>query len=250
MARLGAVVWLLAKTSALSAPPTMGEQSDGSVLVPSNQLITPAGKMQRIEGERPKDLAFSPDGKLFAVLAQTRVFFFAADGRLIAQVALKAGPLGLAWIPDSQSVFVSGDNGQVYRLTGNGGRWKISGSLIVADKIEKSPHPDKSAPSFEEEVEWRPLSPESHHLQMVEKPSKHHGNPQVTGLAVSSDGQRLYVALGIRNAVVVVDLETESVIATVPVGVAPYRVALSPNGKTLFVANRGAHTRKRVSRAR
>ena len=217
----------------------MGEQPDGSVLVPSNQTITPTGTMRRIEGERPKDLALSPDGKLLAVLAQTQLIFFASDGAVVTKIFLKAGPLGLAWMPDGHALFVSGDNGQVYRVAGTGNSWKVVGSFIVAERIGKSPHPPESSPSLDVEVEWRPVSPEAHHLQPVEKPSKHQGNPQVTGLAVSPDGKRLYVALGMRNELVVVDPETESVITTVPVGVAPYRIALAPNGKTLFVANRG-----------
>jgi len=239
IARLAVAVWLLGQSSAWSVPPTMGEQPDGSVLVPTNQLITPAGSTRRIEGERPKDLAVSPDGKLIAALAQTRVILFAEDGTLVANVGLKAGPLGIAWMPDSRSLFVSGDNGQVYRIMGRGDSWNITGWLIVADKIEKSPHPRKTAASFDEEVEWRPVSPEANHLQTVEKPSRHHGNPQVAGLAVSSDGKRLYLALGMRNAVVVVNIETDSVIATVPVGIAPYRIELAPNNRILFVADRG-----------
>src|SRR5665213_3419460 len=44
----------------------VGPQPDGSILVPSNQLIRPAGFQVNIHG-RPVDLALSPDGKLLFV---------------------------------------------------------------------------------------------------------------------------------------------------------------------------------------
>ena len=120
---------VLATAATTGTAPTMGEQPGGGVLVPSNQLITPVGKIVRIENERPKDLALSPDGKLVAVLAQSRLSLFASDGTSVAEMPLKAGPLGFAWMPDSRSLFVSGDNGQIYRVEGLGSSWKISHSF-------------------------------------------------------------------------------------------------------------------------
>src|SRR6185436_11517519 len=64
-------------------------------------------------------------------------------------------------------------------------------------------------------------------------------NPQANGLAVSPDGKRLYVALGIRNSVAVLELPSMRVAGMVTAGVAPYSLALSPDGSTLAVANRG-----------
>ena len=228
---------VLVTAPSIGAAPTIGQQPGGGVLVPSNQLITPVGKTVRIENERPKDLALSPDGKLVAVLAQSRLSLISSEGTNVAEISLKAGPLGLAWMPDSRTLFASGDNGQVYRIESVGNPWKITHAFLVADL--SVPPSVASAPVDESKLEWRPTSREHHHLAPVKEPSKHHGNPQVTGLAVSPKGDRLYVALGIRDAIAVVDTSSEKVIATVPVGVAPYRITLSANGDTLFVANRG-----------
>ncbi len=53
------------------------------------------------------------------------------------------------------------------------------------------------------------------------------------GMAVSPDGQRLYVAeLGI-NAIAVLDTKTLAVVGHIPTAWYPYRVALSPDGKQL-----------------
>src|SRR6476619_1308345 len=45
--------------------------------------------------------------------------------------------------------------------------------------------------------------------------------------------------MGMLNSVAVINARNDALIATVPVGIAPYRVAASPDGKTLYVANRG-----------
>jgi len=67
--------------------------------------------------------------------------------------------------------------GQIYRLTQEEGKWKIAGSF-PAEESAVDPQGRKGQP----------------------------GNPQVNGLAVSPDGERLYAALGVRKAVSVLDL--------------------------------------------
>jgi hypothetical protein len=37
----------------------MGEQADGSVSVPTNQTVTPIGRLKQIEGRRIKDIELS-----------------------------------------------------------------------------------------------------------------------------------------------------------------------------------------------
>ncbi len=57
------------------------------------------------------------------------------------------------------------------------------------------------------------------------------------GLALSPDTTRLYVAEAGVNAVAVVDVKTTRVLGHVPVAWFPSKVAVSPDGRTLFVAN-------------
>ena len=59
------------------------------------------------------------------------------------------------------------------------------------------------------------------------------------GIAFSSDGLQAFVALNNRNTVAVVDAVTKSIVREIPVGLAPFFLRLSPDGKTLFVSNRG-----------
>jgi gliding motility-associated-like protein len=56
-------------------------------------------------------------------------------------------------------------------------------------------------------------------------------------LAVSADGTLLYVVNNKSFNVMVIDVATRAVIATIPVGGLPRGSALSPDGKTLYVTN-------------
>lgn len=187
----------------------LGVQPDGSVLVPSNQTLTPVGRVLLTEGVRPKDLALSPDGKTSAVLTTGKVMFFNAEGIPEGDVALTAGPTGIAWQPDGAAVFASGGDGRVYRLERKDGKWARGAGVPVETA---------------ESAKARGQQP---------------ANPQPAGLAVAPDGKRLYVALAIRNTVAVLRLPEMTLEASVKVGVAPYAVALSPDGRTLVAANRG-----------
>jgi YVTN family beta-propeller protein len=60
-----------------------------------------------------------------------------------------------------------------------------------------------------------------------------------TGIAVSPDGQELYVANSGNNTLSVIDVGARAVVSTVPVGASPRSVAVSPDGRRIVVANSG-----------
>ena len=66
--------------------------------------------------------------------------------------------------------------------------------------------------------------------------------------AVSRDGSRLYVVSQPGNNVSVIDTATGQVIATIPVGVRPEGVAITPDGKAAFVAVRVSAYQGRLDR--
>lgn len=189
----------------------LGAQPDGSYLVSSGiQTITPVGKLARFEYSRPKQVVVSPDGGTVAVAAHNKLHLLTPDLASIASLDLNAAPVGLAWSPDGRAIYASAEGGKVATFVRNEDKWAAGTVLAVEDAqvpaAERRPQP---------------------------------ADPQPNGLAVSPDGKTLYVALGIRNSVAVVDLESGKVVRTVSVGVAPYHVALSPDGFALAVSNRG-----------
>ena len=62
------------------------------------------------------------------------------------------------------------------------------------------------------------------------------------GLAISPDGHYLYASDNLTGRLFVVDALARRVVASIAVGLHPALIARSPDGKTLYVANGGAHT--------
>src|SRR5438045_8576841 len=61
--------------------------------------------------------------------------------------------------------------------------------------------------------------------------------------AISVQAQiRAYVANLCANTVSVIDTDTNAVIATIPVGPAPFLMAATPDGTRVYVTNRGGNT--------
>lgn len=56
--------------------------------------------------------------------------------------------------------------------------------------------------------------------------------------AVTADGKKVYVNDSVYNIVSVIDTATNTVIATIPVGIFPYGVTVTPDGKKVYVTNR------------
>jgi YVTN family beta-propeller protein len=72
---------------------------------------------------------------------------------------------------------------------------------------------------------------------------------QPNGIAVTPDGQRVYVSSFLTDSVAVIDAATRAVVGSIPVGVEPVGVAVSPDGARIYVANRGSNSVSVIDRA-
>lgn len=209
----------IARLSQAPPPPQVGSEGN-QASVSTQQIIRPIGRVEQLAGARPKDVAISPGGTI-AVLAQGQVALYGKDGSPLGTVTgVEAGPLGVAWSPDGSTLYASQSGGRVARVVRDAdGKAFRKGEDITISTVGAPGEPDVAAGT--------------------QGRGRQTGDPQVTGLAISSDGARLFVGLGIRNSVAVLDTGTGKVVRLIPVGVAPYHLTISPDGATLAVACRG-----------
>jgi YVTN family beta-propeller protein len=183
---------------------SVGPQPDSSILVPSNQLLRPAGFQVYLPG-RPADLALSKDGNFLFVKNKDDIDLIRLyDRKIIQSLPYEqsgASFTGICLSPDGQHVYVTDADRRIC----------IAG--MDKNRIMK----------------WeKPLI----------LPSPPVGDSPVPGgLAVSEKGDRLYVTLSRNNTLGVVNLADRS-IRQIEVGMAPYKVILKSPRKA-YVSNWG-----------
>ncbi|HEX5554849.1 MAG TPA: bifunctional YncE family protein/alkaline phosphatase family protein, partial [Chitinophagaceae bacterium] len=191
---------------------TVGRQPDGSVLVPSNQLLRPAGFQVYLPG-RPVDLALSPDGKLLFVKNKSSLDLIRINDRTILQ-SLPYKHSGAAFT----GICLSADGSRVF----------------VTDATD---HVDIAALDKTGVLRWEPPV-------VLPKPAIG-GHPAPSGLALNAAGDKLYVTLSRSNALAVVNLnDTAAGIIQIPVGMAPYDVLIASSGKAYVSDWGGRRPRK------
>lgn len=207
----------------------VGAAGPNRTVLPVNQVLVPVGAQIPLPGLRPQALALSPDNRLLAVSGKTHELLIIdpAAGAIVQQVPFPSeeqntppldpsspnilepdqrGQLsytGLIFSPDGGSIYLSNVNGsiKVFTIMQNG---KVTPSHSI-------PLPPADAPRRENEIP--------------------------AGLALSADGQTLYVCGNLSNKLLEIELQTGRVVRTFDVGVAPYDVVLI-NDKA-YVSNWG-----------
>ena len=195
---------------------------------PVNQLVTPAGTLVELPGMRPNALALSPDFRMLvtsglkpelvvldanggAVLqevampaSRSKVGVNAVSGRILkANLRDKLSFTGLVFSPDGKRIYLSNVNGDI--------------KVFAVDDSKKV------SPLF------------SFSLPPANVPGRIEDIP--AGIAVSRDGNFLYVACNIANRVIEMDAHTGKVSRSWDVGVAPFAILLA--GKKIYVSNWG-----------
>lgn len=228
-------------TSQASSPDrTVGPQQDGSVVVSTNQTLTPTGRIIELGSPvRAKALALNPNSrtKSGAVLlmgaAQPVVVFNTETGKVLQRfnlnrakgkylAASNAGSFaGIVYSADGTKLLFSQD-GTAKPFKGQGDSHVIvmnvdpkTGFLTNGQSI-KLPLPP---------ADGRPY----HNPQAI--------NPG--GIAVSEDGKRAYVVLNAANTLGVIDLADfpYRLVDQIPVGNAPHSVII--HGRYAYVTNEG-----------
>jgi YVTN family beta-propeller protein len=182
----------------------VGLQPDGSILVPSNQLLKPAGFQVQLPG-RPVDLAITPDEKLLIVKNMGSLDIIRLSERTVLQ-SLPFPKSGASFT----GICLSGDGKRIYVTDAED---CVHMALFDAQGI----------------LHWgEPI--------VMPEPSIG-GNPVPGGLVLSKREDKIYVALSRSNSLAIITLADTSIIE-IPAGIAPYEVILLSAEKA-YVSNWG-----------
>ena len=251
---------LLAATNAL-LPNNLftGQNFNGLDFTVTNQLLHPSGRQTPIQG-RPVDIAIAADGGKLAVLNSNRVDIFdSLTGQLLG--AMNTGSAtyaGIAFRPGTAELWASGGG------RGMGGPPAGATPSPAAGASEGGhgplePPPD-AAPGAAagapgrgrggrggrggagDTIAFATLDAKGHPGETSRIPLTGRAIP--VGIGFTSDGSRAYVALNRNNTVAVVDAQAHKVLREIPVGMAPFGVAVAEGRGRVFVTNRGGRPPK------
>jgi YVTN family beta-propeller protein len=184
----------------LSSTAALGHHAEGFYLLPTNQLVRPAGDESMLAG-RPVDMAFDSHRRLLAILNWRSVMILDAAGNRIAEVPSRSTSYtGIAFRPGDRELWAS-------ETTRNG-----PDSILVIKLSETGQPTDTSRIALT-------------------------GHPLPAGLAFSPDGKTVWVAMSRANTLAAIDATTHEIARQVDVGIAPFGVVA--NAAAVYVSNRG-----------
>jgi len=196
------ILFLAAAAFAVGQLKHIGISQNGSLLIPTGQLISPAGDHVEVN-DRPLGMVVSPDGGTVFVstgsnFAPRAVHLIDLGSRSVKQtIPVGDSFVGIALNKEGTTLYVGGGSNndvKIFQKQANG-TFAADGSVTIAG----------GAPS---------------------------------GLALSPDESKLYVALNMRNSIAVVDVKTRT-FTEIAVGTYPYTVVVSPDGRHVYVSNWG-----------
>jgi YVTN family beta-propeller protein len=212
----------------------VGAAGENRTVLPVNQVLVPAGTQIPLPGLRSQALALSPNNQLLAASGKTHelIIIDPALGTIAQRVALPAEEQNEP-PPESPSanILKPDPRGQ---LSYAGLVFSPDGSRIYLSNVNGSIKVFSVLPD-------RQVFP-SHSIPLPPAHAPRRKNEIPAGLALSANGQTLYVCGNLSNQLLAIELKTGQVIRTYDVGVAPFDVRLL-DGKA-YVSNWGGRRPK------
>ena len=212
----------------------VGVAGENRTVLPVNQILVPAGTQIPLPGQRPQALALSPDSRLLAVSGKTSelVIIDPALGTIVQRIALPSEEQNES-LPDPSSPNIL-EPDQKGQLSYTGLVFSPDGSRLYLSNVNGS----IKVFSVSEDDTVTP----SHSILLPPADAPRRKNEIPAGLALSSDGQNLYVCANLSNRLLEIEIKTGKVARTFDVGVAPFDVRLV-DGKA-YVSNWGGRRPK------
>jgi YVTN family beta-propeller protein len=212
--------------------PRLGGVETNRFLLPTGQVVTPAGKQVFLPGVRPQVLALSPDHRVIALAGRKdALILVAADTGSVLQTV----PLRFVEVTSESSGV--GTNAVVKSVAHtNTATMSFTGLIFSPDgRHLYLSNTGGDVWDFPMDKSHRLGTPKAFAIPAPKSPNQAHDIP--TGLALSADGQRLYVAATLAAQLHELDTRTGRLLHTWETGVAPYDVACV--GQKVYVSNQG-----------
>jgi DNA-binding beta-propeller fold protein YncE len=225
-----------------------GAQADGAIRLPNQWAIRPAGRQLEL-GDFPVNTALHPSGRWLAVLHAgygphevTIVGLEPERQRVVSRVVLEQTFVGLCFAPDGKTLFASGGEFDLVHAFAF-----ADGYLSQPRKLPVSKPEDKfivAGLAVDPAGRWLFAAGTWGHavcLLPLERPADYVTVPlgkdcYPYGCLVDGGRNRLYVSLWNKAQVAVVDLGSKKRVAAWDTEKHPTEMALSGDGKTLYVA--------------
>ncbi|HKP11774.1 MAG TPA: bifunctional YncE family protein/alkaline phosphatase family protein [Blastocatellia bacterium] len=201
-----AIPLALVTLSVIRPAPRAADDDKSPTRLPTGAWLDPAGRSFDV-GNMPLAMALAPEGNHFILSLngwreQGVQVVERATGRVTQTLKQPAAFFGLAFSPDGQTLYASGGNQDaVYRYSWRDGKATPVDQIVLA---EKKLHQD--------------------------------GTRFPAGLAMSRDGQQLYIAENIADMLAVVDVASKRIVQRLKTDHYPYAVAVSGDGNVYVSA--------------
>jgi YVTN family beta-propeller protein len=210
----------------------VGQTYNGALLLPTNQWISPIGNRIEDPYGRIVSSTLSPDGQYMAALTWNEftgylTIFDLKTGKIVQEEGGYPNTLdpaagepgeevaadGPLYSPDGKTLWIP-QTGDIAKFTVDPETGMVSAKTIITmPKAANGPAPEYSTAAT------------------------HPGEAEPSGMALSPDQSKLYVALNGSNTLGVINTSTNEVEKEIPVGNAPRQVVL--DGNTAYVSNEG-----------
>ena len=210
----------------------VSQNTANGVLLPTNQWISPLGTRILDTTERLVSSTISPNGRYLAALGWNEfsgylTIFDLSTGKMVSQTGLDTGS-------GTDEDFSVGPDGPLFSSDGST-LWVPQSTFLDKFNFNQT----TGAATQEGDIALCGSALTSPACNPNIGPSNANGAWLPSGMALSADGNTLYVALNGNNTLGVVNTQTDTLTARIPVGNAPRQVVLAPNGNVAYVSNEG-----------